>query len=83
MDQQFGQSQWPNNPPVGGGSNLPTRQAGVPSPPPPPIGIRTMESDLSTIKESGGSAPEPKPFTPSEFKTQAPVTPQQPMETKL
>lgn len=42
-----------------------------------------MESDLSAIKESGGAAPEPKPFTPSEFKPQAPVAPQKPAETKL
>lgn len=42
-----------------------------------------MESDLSAIKESGGGAPQPKPFTPSEFKPSAPAAPQKPAETKL
>src|SRR3989338_7076932 len=80
MDQQFGQNQWPNNPPVPG---APSGGSSVPPPPPPPIGIRTLESDLSAVKESGGTIPEPRPFTPSEFKPQVSVQPPKPAETKL
>src|SRR3989344_9675981 len=80
MDQQFGQNQWPNNPPVPG---APSGGSSVPPPPPPPVGIRTMESDLSAVKESGGTIPEPKPFPPSDFKPQVSVQPPKPAETKL
>ncbi len=43
-----------------------------PPPPPPEITLRTMKSDLESLKDTGGSSPIPKPFTPSEFKSEAP-----------
>ncbi len=38
-----------------------------PAPPPPEITIRTMQSDLIALKQTGGSGPTPKPFTPPEL----------------
>lgn len=35
-----------------------------PPPPPPEITLRTMKSDIGGLKETGGAAPAPKPFTP-------------------
>jgi len=37
------------------------------TPPPPDIGIRTMASDLSSLKSSGGLEAKPKTFKPEEF----------------
>ncbi len=48
-----------------------TKQQKPISPPPPPplrINIRTMQSDIESIKQSGGEAPSPQTFTPEEFK---------------
>lgn len=43
----------------------------VPPPPPPPeITLRTMQSDIESIKQSGGENPVPKPFAPPEIKKQ-------------
>lgn len=53
-----------------GGSQL--NRPTPPPPPPPEITIRTMKSDLESLKETGGSAPTPKPFTPPELKPEAP-----------
>lgn len=41
-----------------------------PPPPPPEITLRTMQSDIESVKQSGGENPMPKPFTPPEIKTQ-------------
>ncbi|MEK7478356.1 MAG: hypothetical protein AAB626_00340 [Patescibacteria group bacterium] len=41
-----------------------------PPPPPPEITLRTMQSDIESIKQSGGENPMPKPFTPPEIKKQ-------------
>ncbi len=51
-----------------------------PPPPPPEITIRTMKSDLESLKETGGAPPSPKPFTPPELKKeyQPPTLPAQP-----
>lgn len=38
-----------------------------PPPPPPEITVRTMKSDLESLKETGGLTPAPKPFTPPEL----------------
>ena len=55
-----------NFPPSAGG---PPERPTPPLPPPPPeITIRTMKSDLDSLKESGGSGAAPKPFTPPELK---------------
>lgn len=43
------------------------KESSVPPPLPPEIGIRTMESDLSSLKSSGGSEPEPKVFKPEDL----------------
>jgi len=60
-----------NQPPAG----LPQSPLSRPTPPPPPppeITLRTMKSDLGSLRETGGSAPQPKPFTPPELKSEAP-----------
>ncbi len=44
----------------------------IPSTPAPDIGIRTMASDLSSLKSSGGLEAKPKIFNPEEF-TKEPV----------
>ncbi|MEK7555542.1 MAG: hypothetical protein AAB516_01850 [Patescibacteria group bacterium] len=44
----------------------------VPPPPAPAIGIRTMKSDLESIRQSGGEAPAPQTFIPSELKQEMP-----------
>lgn len=36
----------------------------VPAPPPPEIAIRTMDSDIKSIEQSGGELIPPQPFTP-------------------
>lgn len=41
-----------------------------PPPPPPEITLRTMQSDIESIKQTGGENPVPKPFTPPEIKKQ-------------
>lgn len=56
-------------------AGLPQNPLSRPTPPPPPppeITLRTMKSDLGSLKETGGSAPQPKPFTPPELKSEAP-----------
>ncbi|MDO8430029.1 MAG: hypothetical protein Q7S73_01515 [bacterium] len=61
-------------PPPGGRPTMPL------PPPPPEITLRTMKSDLESLKETGGSGPAPKPFTPPELKKEwsAPTTPPPP-----
>ncbi|MHB9019307.1 MAG: hypothetical protein ACYC3G_00315, partial [Minisyncoccota bacterium] len=62
MDENLNQQNW------GGISN---NGRPVPPPPPPPeITLRTMQSDIESIKQSGGENPIPKPFTPPEIKNQ-------------
>lgn len=62
MDENLNQQNW-------GGANSNIRP--VPPPPPPPeITLRTMQSDIDSIKQSGGENPIPKPFTPPEIKKQ-------------
>lgn len=50
-----------------GGSSIP------PPPPPPEITLRTMQSDLESVKQSGGENPTPQAFTPPEIKKQPSV----------
>lgn len=38
-----------------------------PTPPPPEITLRTMQSDMESLKQTGGSGSAPKPFTPPEL----------------
>jgi len=62
MDENFNQQG------LGGANN-----SGRPMPPPPPppeITLRTMQSDIESIKQSGGENPIPKPFIPPEIKKQ-------------
>lgn len=61
----------------GGMSNnqgMPDQGQGRPSmpppPPPPEITLRTMQSDIESVRQSGGENPMPKPFTPPELKKQ-------------
>lgn len=49
----------------------PSNPSGVGAPPPPDIGIRTMASDLSSLKSSGGLEPKAKTFRPEDFSTEA------------
>ncbi len=49
----------------------PAQPADRPKPPPPPppeITVRTMKSDLESLKQTGGAMPLPKTFTPPELK---------------
>ncbi len=39
----------------------------VPPPPPPEIGMRTMASDASSMRQSGGMQPQPKTFRPEDL----------------
>ena len=77
MDEQ-NQKGLPNQAPSGfppAASSFGGQQSNRPTPPPPPppeITLRTMRSDLESLKETGGSAPTPKPFTPQEFKQEMP-----------
>ncbi len=43
------------------------KESTIPPPRPPEIGIRTMASDLSSLKSSGGLGPEPKTFKPEDL----------------
>ncbi len=57
-----------NPPPAGFPPASPNRpNVPPPAPPPPEITIRTMQSDLTALKQTGGSGPAPKPFTPPEL----------------
>lgn len=48
-----------------------SKSPSVGAPPPPDIGIRTMASDLSSLKSSGGLEPKAKTFRPEDFSTEA------------
>ncbi len=62
MEENLNQQNW-------GGTNSNIRP--VPPPPPPPeITLRTMQSDIESIKQGGGENPIPKPFTPPEITKQ-------------
>ncbi len=66
--EDFKQQNWgeTSNPGQGqGGPSMP------PPPPPPEITLRTMQSDLQSVKQSGGENPVPEAFTPPEIKKQA------------
>lgn len=66
-NKPFGMNQSP--------AGLPQSPLSRPTPPPPPppeITLRTMKSDLGSLRETGGSAPQPRPFTPPELKSEAP-----------
>jgi len=65
MDENLNQQNW------GGMDNNQGQNRPVPPPPPPPeITLRTMQSDIESVKQSGGEMPTPKPFTPPELKKQ-------------
>ncbi len=55
----------------------PPRPTTPPPPPPPEITLRTMQSDMQSLKQSGGTGSAPKPFTPPELTSdlQRPATP--------
>lgn len=67
----------PNTPP-------PTSGSKPPPPPPPEITVRTMSSDLESLKETGGASPTPKPFTPPELKKEwaPPASPPPPLSSE-
>ena len=52
-----------------------------PTPPPPEITLRTMQSDIASLKQTGGSGAAPKPFTPPELTKELarPAVPPPPM----
>ena len=54
-------------------SSGPANRPVPPSPPPPEITIRTLQSDSESLKQSGGAGPIPKTFAPP-----APLSPIQP-----
>lgn len=60
--------------------NPPSPQV-VPPPPPPEVGVRTLASDVSQMRQSGGMQPQPKTFRPEDlggapvFKPREPATP--------
>ena len=59
MDTTPNQGNWPNL----------SNQDNRPKPPPPPeITLRTLKSDVESVKQTGGSSPTPRPFTPPEIK---------------
>lgn len=62
MDNTPNQANWPNL------SNQDNRPK-PPPPPPPEITLRTLKSDVDSLKQTGGSSPTPRPFTPPELKT--------------
>lgn len=49
-------------------SSMPENRPAPPPPPPPEIAVRTMKSDIESLKETGGANIAPKPFTPPELK---------------
>lgn len=51
-----------------GGQNRPA----APPPPPPEISIRTMKSDVESLRQTGGTGPTPKPFIPPELARETP-----------
>ena len=65
--EDFKQQNW-------GGINNANQGEGCPSmpppPPPPEITLRTMQSDMESVKQSGGENPTPQAFTPPEIKNQ-------------
>ncbi len=60
--------------PLSGQAGEPPDRPKPPPPPPPEITIRTMKSDLESLKQTGGAMPLPKTFTPPELKREAPAT---------
>lgn len=61
MEENLNQQNW---------GGMKSNTGSVPPPPPPEITLRTMESDLSSIKQTGGENPVPKAFTPPEVQKQ-------------
>lgn len=49
------------------GTPAPSEKPKAPPPPPPEISIRTMKSDLESLKQTGGISPTPKTFVPPEL----------------
>ncbi len=73
MDNQNNNNQGPAGLPPS-----PPSQPKPPPPPPPEITIRTMKSDLDALKETGGTPPTPKPYTPPELQRETPRPPTPP-----
>ncbi len=65
------QQGWLNQKPASFPPAQPADRPKPPPPPPPEITLRTMKSDLESLKQTGGSMPIPKPFTPPELKREA------------
>lgn len=71
MDENQNQQNWGGmNNNQGQGTPGQGRPSMPPPPPPPEITLRTMQSDIESVKQSGGESPMPKPFTPSELNKQ-------------
>ncbi len=62
------QQGWLNQKPASFPPAQPMDRPKPPPPPPPEITLRNMKSDLESLKQTGGSMPVPKPFTPPELK---------------
>lgn len=62
-----------------GGQNInrstipPSAGQAMPPPPPPEINIRTMKSDIESLRQTGGTGPTPKPFVPPELTREIPI----------
>ena len=53
-----------------GGQNI--NRPAAPPPPPPEISVRTMKSDVESLRQTGGTGPTPKPFVPPELTREIP-----------
>lgn len=85
MDENLNKPSW-SNPNSNQGSNNEFKSM-PPPPPPPEITLRTMKSDIESMKQSGGQGPTPQSFIPPEIKKPeipAPVSSQPSgMQTKV
>lgn len=82
MDEKNYQQGWSSQQNNQSGSLSPGESASqggpIPPPPPPPpppeITLRTMQSDIESIQQSGGEGVAPKPFSPAELKKEESIT---------
>ncbi|TSC95697.1 MAG: hypothetical protein Athens071426_86 [Parcubacteria group bacterium Athens0714_26] len=66
MDENLNKQSW-SNPNSNQNSNNEFKSM-PPPPPPPEITLRTMKSDIDSMKQSGGQGPTPQSFIPPEIK---------------